>query len=70
MIRDRLSEAIEWMESMRCEWCGHDPFVVRLVQVSVDHGVMQTAMNPVDQKISEQEEEWELQPIVCSEGSL
>lgn len=61
VIRKRLSVSVERMEGMRCEWTGHDPFVVRLVEGFVDGFVVQAAVNPVNAEIRERDKEGKLQ---------
>ena len=56
MIGDTLKEAIDRMESVAGEGCGYLPDVVRLVDESVDTGVMKPAVDPVDCEISEEQE--------------
>lgn len=70
MVRDRLSEAVDWVEGMRSERGRHDPFVVWLVESLVDTRMVQTAVYPVDQKVREQDEEWKLDNVVKREGCL
>jgi len=64
VVWDRLCEAIERMESMRREWRGHDPFVVRLVEVLVDAWVMEPSVNPVNEEVGKQQENRELQDVI------
>ena len=55
------------MEGMRGIRRRHDPFVVWLVERLVHHGMMQTAMDPVDEEVGEEEEERELDEVVQRE---
>lgn len=64
VVRQRLSVAVERVESVRGEWRRHDPLVVRLVQLLVNHGVVQAAVNPVDEEVGEADEEGELEKQV------
>lgn len=48
----------------------HDPFVVGLVQGFVDGGVVQAAVDEVDEAVGEEEEERELQQVVPGEGGV
>lgn len=64
VVRQRLSVAVERVESVRGERRGHDPLVVRLVQLLVNHGVVQAAVNPVDEEVGEADEEGELEKQV------
>lgn len=43
---------------------GHDPLVVRLVEVLVDLGVVEPAVDPVDAEIGEDDEEGELDDVI------
>ena len=43
-----LREAIHGVEGMAGVRCGHNPLVMRFVQRLVNHGMMQTPVNPVD----------------------
>lgn len=70
VIRDRLSKAIQRMESMTSIGRRHNPLVVRLVKVLVDQRVVEVAMNPVDTKVGKKEEEWELQEVVPQSRSF
>ena len=64
MVGDALSKAVEGVESMACKRCRHDPFVVWLVKRLVHSGVMQAAMDPVNEAIGEEEEEGKLEIVV------
>ena len=55
---------------MTRKWCGHDPFMMRLVQGSVYYRMVQTAMDPVDAQIREADEQRELKDIVEGEGRV
>jgi hypothetical protein len=48
MVWDGLEIAIEWVEGVRCEWSGNDPFVVWLVETLVDSGPVQPSVDKVD----------------------
>lgn len=56
MVRKTLSVAVGGVESVRGEGSRHDPLVMRLVDVLVDAGVVETAVNPVDSRVGEEEE--------------
>jgi hypothetical protein len=45
------------------KWSGHNPFVMSLVKVLVNARVVQPAMDPVNAKVAEQDEERELENI-------
>lgn len=49
---------------MRGERRGHNPLVVRLVQLLVEPGVVQSAVDPVNEEIGEADEEGELEKQV------
>ena len=63
-----LAEAVERVEGMRGEGGGHDPFVVRFVQVLVECRVMETAVDPVDPEVCEEDEEGKLEVVVLGKG--
>lgn len=56
MIWQALCKAVQGMESVRRKRRGHDPFVMGLVQRLVNTFVVQTAMDPVNTGISEEDE--------------
>ena len=64
VVGHTLRPAVERVESVRSEGGGHDPLVVRLVEGLVDAGVVQAAVDPVDEEIGEADEEWELDEAV------
>lgn len=70
VVRHTLRPTIEWMKSVRCERGGHNPFMMWFVQGSVDQRMMQTAMNPVDEEVGEQDEKWKLNKVVKRERSI
>lgn len=70
VIRDGLGEAVDGVEGMAGVGRGHDPLVVRLVQALVDGGVVEAAVNPVDEEVGEDEEERELEEVVPQAGAL
>ena len=43
-----LREAIQGVEGVAGVRCGHNPLVMRFVQRLVNHGMMQSPVNPVD----------------------
>ena len=53
MVRKGLSVSIHKVERMACKGRRDKPFVVGLVQMLVQHRMVQKAMNPVDQVIRE-----------------
>lgn len=61
MVWQALGPSVNWVESMAGKWSWHDPLVMRLVQVSVNRWVMETAVDQVDEAISEDEEERKLE---------
>lgn len=56
MIWDTLKKPVDGVEGVAGEGCGYLPDVVRLVNVSVDAGVMKPAVDPVDCEVSEEQE--------------
>lgn len=64
MIRYTLGETVEGVKGMARVWGGHYPFVMRFVQSFVNSGVMQTAMDPVDEEVGETDEQGELEDVV------
>lgn len=64
MVRQRLGKAVHGVEGDGGEGCRHDPFVVGLVHVLVDPGMVQATMNVVDAAVGEHEEERELEVVV------
>lgn len=70
VVGEGLGEAVERVEGVGGVRGGHDPLVVRLVQVSVDQRVVQPAVNPVDAEVGEENEEGILEPVVGGEGGL
>ena len=70
MIRHGLRPAIERVEGVRGKGTRHDPLVVWLVQRLVHERMVQAAMDPVDAKIGEGDEQRELQDTVQGEGFL
>lgn len=61
VVRNRLRVAVERVESVGCKGSRHDPLVVRLVETSVDHGVVKTTVDPVDAEVGKGDEEGELE---------
>lgn len=70
MVRHALRPAIKRMECVRRKRRRHDPLVVWLVKGAVDQRVMQAAVNPVDEEVSEQDEKRELDKIVKRERGV
>ena len=64
MVRYALGPTVDWMESMTGERCRHDPFVVWLVESLVNVWMVETSVDPVDEEVREENEEWELDEIV------
>ena len=56
VVRQRLREAVERVESVAGVRGGHNPLVVRLVQPLVADGMVLPAVNPVDAIVGEDEE--------------
>lgn len=70
VVGQRLRVTVERVESMASVRAGHDPLVVRLVQVLVDLGVVEPAVNPVDAEVGEHDEEGKLDDVVPHAGAL
>ncbi len=68
VVRNTLDPPVQWMERMACIWGWHDPFVMRLMERLVDHGMMQTPVDPIDAEICKSYEERELQIVIQIEG--
>lgn len=64
VVGHALREAVERVEGVRGVRRGHDPLVVRLVQVLVDGRVVQGTVDPVDSAIGEHQEYRELRDDV------
>lgn len=64
VVWDRLRKAVKWVESVRRKRCRHNPLVVWLMQLLVNGWVVKTAVDPIDEEVGEDEEEWELEPLV------
>lgn len=60
VVRQALAEAVDRVKGVAREGCGHDPFVVSLVEVLVDARVMQIAVNPVNAEVGEEKEDRKL----------
>ena len=65
-----LRKAIHGVEGVASVRCWHDPFMMRFVQRPVNHGMMQSSVNPVDAQIRETDEQWKLKKVVESKGSI
>lgn len=70
MVWHTLRPAVQGVESVRGERAWHDPLVVRLVQSSVYSGVVQAAVDPVDEEIGKADEKGKLQNAVVRERFL
>ena len=68
VVGKRLEVAIEWMERVGCERGGYNPFVVWLMNVLVDAGVVLPSVNPVNAVIGEHEEPRESDSCSDEEG--
>ncbi len=67
MIGHALREAVEGVESMARIGGGHDPFVVRLVENLVNFRMVQAPVDPVNEEIGEEDEDWKLQVVIQGE---
>ena len=70
VVWDALGEAVEGMEGVRGVGRGHDPFVVGFVEGFVEAGVVETAVDPVDEEVGKADEEGELEVVVECEGGV
>lgn len=70
MVWDRLSKSVQRMECMRSVRGWHDPFMVRLVEVLVDQRMVFHTVNPINEEVGEENEEWELQKVVPETWAL
>lgn len=70
MIGYTLRKSVEWMKRMASVRCGHDPLMVRFVKSFVDFRMMQAPVDPIDEKIGEQDEERELEIVVQAERGI
>ena len=67
VVWDTLEEAVNRVEGNGSVGCRHDPFVVGLMKCLVDKRVVETAVDEVYEAICEENEEWELEPVVVFE---
>lgn len=67
VVRDGLSEAVEWMEGMGRKGRRDDPFVVWFVEGFVDSRMVEAAVDPVNEEVGEENEERELDDVVVGE---
>lgn len=65
-----LRETIHGMESMARVRRRNDPLVMGLMERFVDQFVVKASMDEVDAKIGEEEEQWNLRPVVPNTGAL
>ena len=65
-----LCKAIKWVKSVAGERSGHNPLVMGLVEIFIYRWVVKTSVNPVDPKVREAYEKWELYKIIESKRSL
>jgi len=74
VVGNALRVAIKRVESVAGERSRHDPFVVRLVEMTIDERMVKTAVNPIDAAIREHEEQRELDddvpPSVCLDAHV
>lgn len=70
VIGHALRETVNGMESMARIRCGHDPSMMWLVQILVDSRVVQASMDPIDEKVGEENEERKLEDIVQGEWCI
>ena len=65
-----LRKAIHGVEGVASVRCWHDPFMMWFVQRPVNHGMMQSSVDPIDAQVRETYEQWKLQKVVKSKGSI
>lgn len=70
MIGHALCETIKGMESVTRIRRRHDPSMMRLVQILVYQGVVQASVDPVNEKVGEDNKERELEGIVPPEWGV
>ena len=70
VIGQTLGIAVQWMESVRGIGSRHDPLVVWLVDVLVNERVVEIAVNPVDERVGEEEEKGKLHVVVPQSRTL
>lgn len=70
VVWDRLGESIKRVESVGRKWSRHNPLMMWLMQRLVNQWVVQTAVNEVDEEVGEEQEQWELEPLVPGAWSL
>lgn len=56
MVWDRLRVSVDGVECMAREWRRDDPFVMRLMDVFVQEGNMEPAVDPVNAVVGKKEE--------------
>ena len=65
-----LRKTVHGVEGVASVRRGHNPFMVRLVQRLINHGMMQSSVDPVDAQIREKNEQRELKIVVESKRSV
>ena len=70
VVRHTLCKAIERVKGVACVRGWHDPFVVRFMQRLVNERVVQSTVDPVDEKVREAKEEGELDNIIQRKWSV
>ncbi|EER40561.1 predicted protein [Histoplasma capsulatum H143] len=70
VVGDTLSVAVDGVEGVGGVRAWHNPFVVGLMQVLIDEGVVKAAVDPVDEEVGEDDEERELEVVVERKGSV
>lgn len=70
VVRQTLGITVQWVESVRCKGGRHDPLVVRLVDVLVNARVVQATVDPVDERVGEEQEERNLSPVIPPSRTL
>ena len=67
MVWHALQEAVNRVESMTCKGCGHDPFMMWLVQLFVYPWMMEAPMDQVYEEIRKEDEKRKLNIVVGRE---
>lgn len=70
MVGHTLREPVYGVEGVARKWRRYDPLVMGLMQRFVQLGMMQAAVDPVDEEIGEADEKGELQEVVESKRCI
>lgn len=64
VIRNSLTEAVQWVERVGAVWACEAVGVVQLVQTAIEDWVMKSTMEPIHHEVSEDEKQWDTQEEV------